>query len=164
MYEDGSLPVAHELYSGDTKDLKPQPPWQKGQSGNPTGRPKLTMEQKEMMKEIKTLGPKCISAMNEILDRGSAIARVRLIEVILSYIVGKPESNIKLDITSTEEKVIQSELRIAALVQTIKEGGKITDGEYGNLAAPPVSLEEPASDREYDRVSGSDEPSQQMDP
>lgn len=137
-------------------------PWQPGQSGNPSGKPKMTEEQKQVMEEIKKLGPRCIKAMTDILDGRSAMARVRLIEIILSYIIGKPESNIHLDV-SMEERVVQSELRIAALIQTIKQGGSVTDGEYGNLASPAVSLELPTSDREHDRIQGSDEPSQSVD-
>ena len=35
-------------------------PWQPGQSGNPSGKPKMTEEQKQVMEEIKKLGPRCI--------------------------------------------------------------------------------------------------------
>jgi hypothetical protein len=133
-----------------------------GQSGNPSGKPKLTMQQKEMMDEIKALGPKCVKAMEQILEGRSALARVRMIEIILSYILGKPESNVKVEV-SMEERVAKSELRIAALVQSIKLGGQMTDAEYGNLGEPERPDEESASDRSSDRIPGFDGAAQRLD-
>ena len=135
---------------------------QLGEVRNPNGRPKLTMEKKEMMEQIKTLGPKCVKAMEEILDSRSALARVRMIEIILSYIIGKPESNVKVEIT-TEERVAKSELRIAALVQSIKLGGQMTDAEYGKLGEP-ARLDEGASpDRSFDWIQRLNGASQSVD-
>lgn len=136
--------------------------WQPGQSGNPSGKPKMTVQQKEMLEEIKSLGPKCVKAMEEILDGRSALARVRMIEIILGYILGKPESNVKVEV-SMEERVAKSELRIAALVQSIKLGGNMTDAEYGSLGEPQELDAGTASDRPDDRLPGSDETPQQMD-
>jgi hypothetical protein len=137
-------------------------PWVPGQSGNPSGRPKMTQEQKDMMDSIRSLGPKCYKAMETILDGNSALAKVKIVEIILSYILGKPESNIKVDI-STEEKIAQSELRIAALVQSIKLGGRMSDGEYAGLGEPARTLESPAPDREPDRIPGPDGAAQRLD-
>ena len=138
--------------------------WEPGQSGNPAGRPKMTKEEKELWDNIRKLGPKTYATMVKILDneRGQTMAKVRLIEIILGYILGKPESNVNLNV-NVEERIHSSELRIAALVQSIKQGGFVEDGQPDRLEGRPVSLELPASDRESDRVRGSDEAPQQMD-
>ena len=92
-----------------------------GQSGNPSGRPKMTEEQKELLKDIKGLAPKAFQAMVNILDspKVMAMAKVKVIELILNYTLGKPESNIKLTIDPAQQ-TIASEMRIAALVQSIQ--------------------------------------------
>ena len=138
-------------------------PWEPGESGNPSGRPKITVEQKEMMEQIKALGPKCVKAMEEILDGRSALARVRMVEVILSYIIGKPESNVKVEV-SMADRVQKSELRIAALVQSIKLGGQMSDAEYGSLGEPARLDEGTSQNRADDWIQRLDGVTQPVDP
>ena len=167
----------NELIEGMTvEDNKPAPtksgnpvpkgfiPWVPGQSGNISGRPKMTKEQRELWDNIRSLGPKTYKAMLEILDsnRVQAMAKVRVIEIILSYILGKPEANVNLNV-NVEERIASSELRIAALVQTIKKGGFIGNGEPASLGECPIPAELPAPDREQDRIQGSDDAAQPMD-
>ena len=113
---------------------KPSHLWPKGVSGNPSGRPKKSEEEKqlatELMSGIKNLGPMTLAAIEKILNpdnKVQAMARVKMIEIILSYIVGKPSSEIKLSV-STEEMAEASEIRIAALVQAVRQGGNLSAG------------------------------------
>ena len=81
--------------------------FQKGQSGNPGGRPKMTAEERKIRAAFKKLGPKAIKKLGEMLeaDRLSSIAKVRIIEIILERAYGKVESSIKV----TENKVTMEE-------------------------------------------------------
>ena len=103
------LPEAMEKYK-----------WQKGISGNPSGRPKKTEEEKALMQQIRTLGPKTYEAMNEMLEskRTPAVAKVKLIEIILAYILGKPDSTVKLE--TTAEQTIEASERIERIVRSIR--------------------------------------------
>ena len=129
----GYTPEGAEMVSKDrrTQNLIP---FQKGQCANPGGKRKETDEEKqarkEMMEQIRSLGPRTYAAMLALLDnpRTQAMAKVKLIEIILSYIVGKPESKVDLKVT-TEEHVITSETRIQALIQSIRIGGESSEDQ-----------------------------------
>ena len=70
-----------------------------GQSGNPGGRPKRTEEEKDALEEIRKLAPDAVEKMQEMLKspRVPAIAKVRIIEIILERTYGKPETAIRLN-------------------------------------------------------------------
>lgn len=124
--------------------------WQPGESGNPSGRPRKTEEEKKLSAEImsgmRNLGPLALESMKKILDpdnRVQAAARVRMIEVLLSYIVGKPSSEVKLNI-SAEDMAKDSEIRIAALIQAVRNGGDLSVG----YEAISINQEEQDQDEE----------------
>ena len=77
-----------------------------GKSPNPGGRPKQTEEEKDALEEIRKLAPGVAAKMTELLNnpRVPAIAKVRILEIILERTYGKPETAIKLnaDIQSSE--------------------------------------------------------------
>ena len=120
--------------------------FQPGQSGNPSGRPKKTEEEKEALERIRRLAPDVADYMRSLLDnpRTPAVAKVRILEIILERTYGKPESSIKL--TTAQQSVEASEARIQALVRSIRisTGMEGLDGESPQpLPAIPLSPEAP---------------------
>ena len=77
-----------------------------GKSPNPGGRPKQTEEEKDALEEIRKLAPGVATKMTELLNnpRVPAIAKVRILEIILERTYGKPETAVRLnaDIQSNE--------------------------------------------------------------
>ncbi len=77
-----------------------------GQSPNPGGRPRKSEEEKDALEEIRKLAPGVAAKMQEMLDapRVPAIAKVRILEIILERTYGKPETAVRLnaDLQSNE--------------------------------------------------------------
>lgn len=67
-------------------------PFQKGQSGNPSGRPKQTQEQKDALAMIKELAPVAVEWLREVLtsEKTKPEIRLRAIEMVLDRAYGKP--------------------------------------------------------------------------
>ncbi len=96
--------------------------FQPGQSGNPSGRPKMTAEEKKIRDMFRKLGPKAIKKLEEMLaaDRLSSIAKVRIIEIILERAYGKVDTNVK--VTETKISMEDAEKKIEeAFAQIRKE-------------------------------------------
>ena len=91
-----------------------------GQSGNPAGRPKQTQEEKDGLEEIRKLAPGVADKMREMLaaPKVPAIAKVRILEIILERTYGKPENSLKL--VSAQQSFEAAEARIAAIVSGIR--------------------------------------------
>lgn len=70
-----------------------------GQSPNPGGRKKKTDEERDALEEIRKLAPGVADKMAEMLaaPRVPAIAKVRIMEIILERTYGKPETAIRLN-------------------------------------------------------------------
>lgn len=70
-----------------------------GQSPNPGGRPKKTEDERDALEEIRKLAPGVADKMAEMLaaPRVPAIAKVRIMEIILERTYGKPETAIRLN-------------------------------------------------------------------
>ncbi len=92
----------------------------KGQSGNPSGKKKATQEELDALEEIRKLAPGVAKRMEDLLDapRVPAIAKVRILEIILERTYGKPETALKL--TTAQQSVEAAQARIAAIVSRIR--------------------------------------------
>ena len=82
-----------EIVRGDKGHFLP------GQSANPGGRPKKTDEERDALEEIRKLAPGVADKMAEMLasPRVPAVAKVRIMEIILERTYGKPETAIRLN-------------------------------------------------------------------
>jgi Family of unknown function (DUF5681) len=105
--------------------------WQKGQSGNPSGRVKIPPDVKEM---ARGLTKEAIATLAAVMRDGSAphSARVRSAEVILDRAWGRPEttSNVRVssdvrDLTTAEILAALASLGIAAAEERGDEPGSI---------------------------------------
>ena len=84
---------SQEILRGENGQFLP------GKSPNPGGRPKKTEEEKDALEEIRKLAPGVAERMTALLDnpRVPAIAKVRILEIILERTYGKPETAIRLN-------------------------------------------------------------------
>ena len=137
-------------------NIRPENLWQPGQSGNPSGRPKKSEEEKALqatlMEGIRSLGEDTIASIKKIINpdnKCQAMARVKMIEIILAYILGKPSSEVKLSV-SADEMAKDSEIRIAALIQAVR-GGKDLSGGYDAIIEA-AEKEEAESMEDQDNV------------
>ena len=109
-----SEPQPLEIRRGEKGQFLP------GQSPNPGGRPKKTEEEKDALEEIRKLAPGVAAKMKEMLNspRVPAIAKVRILEIILERTYGKPETAVRLnaDIQSNE----QARARLEAIAARIR--------------------------------------------
>lgn len=82
------------------KTAKPRgKPFQKGQSGNPSGRPKNTPEQLDALAAIRDLAPDAANVLQQIMqdERAPAAARIRAAVEILDRTYGRAETPLKVD-------------------------------------------------------------------
>lgn len=82
------------------KTAKPRgKPFQKGQSGNPSGRPKNTPEQIDALAAIRDLAPNAAQVLQAIMEdaKAPAAARIRAAVEVLDRTYGKAETPIKVD-------------------------------------------------------------------
>ena len=99
-----------------------------GQSGNPAGRPKKTKEEEVMLSQLKALTPLALEKMEKMLknDHVAALAKVRIIEIILERTFGKVESAVKVTNTQESVEAAQAELEaIFASYEDSSEGGVV---------------------------------------
>ena len=92
-----------------------------GVSGNPSGRPKRTKEEKDALEAIKAMAPEAADKLRTLLNssRTSAAMKVKICEIILDRTYGKSESAVKL--TSVQQTVEQSRDYILSLVERVRE-------------------------------------------
>ena len=85
--------VQVEILRGENGQFLP------GKSPNPGGRPKMSDEERDALNEIRKLAPGVADKMAEMLaaPRVPAIAKVRIMEIILERTYGKPETSVRLN-------------------------------------------------------------------
>ena len=88
----------------------------KGQSGNPSGKRKATQEELDALEEIKKLAPGVAAKMTELLNapKVPAIAKVRILEIILERTYGKPETAIRLNADIQNNEAARARLEAIA--------------------------------------------------
>ncbi len=99
-----------------------------GQSGNPAGRPKKTKDEEALLSKLKALTPLALEKMEAMLnnDHIAALAKVRLIEIILERTFGKVEAPVKVTNTQETVEAAQAELEaIFAAYPDDAEGGAV---------------------------------------
>ena len=111
----------------DTEEKYPNR-YKPGQSGNPAGRPKKTKEEEDLLTELKALTPLALQKMKGMLEneRVAALAKVRLIEIILERTFGKVESSVK--VTKTQESIEAAQAELEAIfgsAEDAPEGGVV---------------------------------------
>ena len=94
--------------------------FQPGRSGNPSGRPKRTPEEKDALEAIRKLAPGAAEKLKALLNstRTPAAVKVRVCELILDRTYGKPDSSVK--VTSVQQTVEQSRDYILSLVERVR--------------------------------------------
>lgn len=75
-------------------ERKPNGQFAKGESGNPSGRPKTTDTERETLERISQLAPKAVSELSRIINSKKIRADIKLraIEIVLSRVYGKETS------------------------------------------------------------------------
>ena len=111
------MDISHVTEEKEQDSVNEQYPnrFKPGQSGNPAGRPKKTKEEEVMLSQLKALTPLALEKMEKMLknDHVAALAKVRIIEIILERTFGKVESAVK--VTNTQESVEAAQAELEAI-------------------------------------------------
>ena len=89
-----------------TDDKDKSKPWQfqKGQSGNPNGRPKIDPEIKEI---LRAAAPDAARRLVELMDCEIEKIALQASIAVLDRVIGKPEGFDKIELRDTGKKVIE---------------------------------------------------------
>ena len=74
--------------------------FQKGQSGNPNGRPPKSREQHEAEEAIRKLAPEAVQKLSELMDSDNESVRLKACQIILDRVYGKPRQAVETADTS----------------------------------------------------------------
>ena len=77
----------------------PSPRWKPGESGNPNGRPKRSVEEAALEKFRSRFNNGNFGTVLDSLDRLVQRGNVRAIELVFEYLLGKPTQRHEIDAT-----------------------------------------------------------------
>lgn len=120
-------PVANNKKT--TKAVKRQG-FQKGKSGNPSGRPKMTDAERDALAEIKTLASCVPDKMRAMLNSAKTppAVKVKICEIILDRTYGKPDSTVKVE---TPKAAMLEDIRdeMARIRASMEDTGQVDDDD-----------------------------------
>ena len=87
------------------------PKWEKGVSGNPSGRPKRTASEKKTLEKLKRLADDVPEVLSCLLhsESTSASLKVRICELLIDRAFGKPASDTEREKQRIEQEREQQE-------------------------------------------------------
>lgn len=109
--------------------------FQKGVSGNPSGRPKRTPAEQQAIDMMKSATPEMVELVLNIArsDNASFYAKLQAAELILNRSMGKPESYLHVD--STEQSMEEASASLLALFRQAEEESAEKGKPCGEVSA-----------------------------